>query len=248
MEGVKNPFAVRDGNIILIEDLSENERGLNCHCKCPVCDGEFIARMGDAKIHHFAHSKDACSDVLSYTSGLYKLIRQILNNGSPFYIPALVISYSFPYNGVLTEDNISSYINFVREDYDIANKIVISPGRYIKFDNAELCVDNKNQIQALELKYMKSKMALKVMPPDTVCKISTVSPHKNMATLAIDFTYDANIIQTSDSKQFQEYLLSVRLDKRWIYNPKIKKAYPQIISLSRAAHETYLERVKKIKK
>ena len=247
MEGVKNPFAVRGGRIILIEDLSENERGLNCDCACPVCGGEFIARMGGAKIHHFAHTKDACGEVLAYTSGLYRLIRQILNSGSPFYIPALAVSYSFPYNGVLTENNIKSYINFVREEYDISNKIVITPGRRIKFETAELCVDDKNQIQALELKYMKSTMALKVMPPDTVCKISTVSPHKNMATLVLDFTRDANLIQASDSRKFEDYLLSEKPDKRWVSNPKIEKAYPKIISLSQTAHETYLKRVKKIK-
>jgi len=82
MDGLRNPFAVRDDNIILIEDLSAAERGLKCQCKCPACDGDFIARMSDVKAHHFAHSKDACDEVLAYTIGLYMLIQQVLRGGS----------------------------------------------------------------------------------------------------------------------------------------------------------------------
>ena len=47
--------------------------------------------MGDVKIHHFAHSKDACDEVVAYTTGLHKLIQQTLSDGTPFYIPGLAI-------------------------------------------------------------------------------------------------------------------------------------------------------------
>jgi competence CoiA-like predicted nuclease len=56
MTVLRNPFVIREGSVILIEDLSKDERGLKCRCKCPECGGEFIARMGDVKEHHFAHS------------------------------------------------------------------------------------------------------------------------------------------------------------------------------------------------
>jgi len=45
MADSKNPFAKRNGRIITINDLNENENGLRCNCKCPVCDGTFVARM-----------------------------------------------------------------------------------------------------------------------------------------------------------------------------------------------------------
>lgn len=86
MDGLRNPFAVRNGNIILIEDISKSERGLKCQCKCPSCNGDFIARLGDVKIHHFAHSKEACDEVVAYTTGLYKLIHQVLKRGVLFYV------------------------------------------------------------------------------------------------------------------------------------------------------------------
>jgi hypothetical protein len=169
-----------------------------------------------------------------------------LDGGMPFYIPALVIAYTIPNDVLLDEYNIGSYIKFVREGYNRRDSILVSAGRYIAFDNAELCVDRKNQIQALELTYMNSKMAIKVMPPDTVCKKIKVSPYKDMATLALNFTDDADKIQTSNSKMFQEYLLSIRLDKRWVSNPKVRKAYPDLFALSQKIYRDYEEREKKL--
>ena len=247
MEGLRNPFAVRNGNIILIEDLSEHERGLKCQCQCPACDGEFIAKMGDIKVHHFAHSKDACDEVLAYTTGLYRLIHQILCGGSPFYIPALAISYSFPFGGALNKINIGSYIKIVPEGYSSKNKRTktVSPGRFISFDGAEIICDSKGNMQAIELTYMNSRMAIKVMPPDTLCKTGAVTAHKDMATLVLDYTGDVEVIQTFDSAAFQDYLLSGNLSKRWIYNPKVEKVYAELITESEKVYQEYQKQEKR---
>ena len=46
---VRNPFGVRDGKIIMIEDVSKAENGLRCKCVCPSCNEHFEARMGDVR-------------------------------------------------------------------------------------------------------------------------------------------------------------------------------------------------------
>lgn len=46
---IKNPFALRDGIIISIDDLDESERGLACNCVCPHCGDKFQARMGNIR-------------------------------------------------------------------------------------------------------------------------------------------------------------------------------------------------------
>ena len=232
MTGLKNPFAVRYGKIILIEDLSGNERGLNCQCVCPACEGTFIARMGEKNTHHFAHSKDPCSEQLAYISGLYRLIHQVLSSGNRFYIPALVVSYTFPQSGILSESNIANHVKIVTEYYSASNKRVVSPGRSIAFKEAEIAYDNKNNIAAIKLTHQGSSMAIKVMPPDTVCKKGTVSAYKDLPTLVLDFSKDEDVIRKSTSIGFQDYLLTGNLVKYWLYNPKIEKAYPEIISLS----------------
>jgi len=231
MNGLRNPFGVKNGKVILINDLSVDERGLKCQCKCPSCDGEFIARMGDVNVHHFAHSKDACDEVQAYLSGMYRLIQQILNMGVPFYVPALAVRYTLPSDGALNEDNIESHIQIIPE-YSELKKIEVSPGCHLVFSSADLSLNNKNQIQALELSYKDSKMAIKVMPPDTVCKISYVSQHKDMATLVLDYTDFGDMIHGFKSAEFQNHLLNCIDDKRWIYNPKVRKSYPRIIEIS----------------
>ncbi len=246
MDILRNPFARRNGKIILIEDLSENERGLKCKCKCPnpKCNGDFIARMGEVRVHHFAHSNNPCDETLAYLSGLYEKIQDILSSGTPFYVPAVVISYSFPLSRVLDETNIDSHIRYIPENSKTANSQVVSDGKHISFESVELCYDDKNRIQALELTYKGSKMAIKVKPPDTICKTTSVSPHQGMATLVLDFAGDEEAILKSNSQTFQEYLLSEQLDKYWIYNPKVQKVYPEIIGLSKKAYENELERQK----
>jgi hypothetical protein len=202
-----------------------------------------MARMGDEKVHHFAHSKDACDEVLAYTTGLYRLIYQVLISGSPFYVPALVVSYGIPRNG-LTESNIDDYCKIIPEKYpDERNKrkMTVSSGKTIVFDSAEIIYDGKKHMEAIELTYSGSRMAIKIMPPDTVCKIGSVIRHKDMATLVLDFSHDADVIQSSNSKSFREYLLSDNLIKYWIYNPKVKKVYPQILAESKKVYDEYLD-------
>ena len=248
MEGLRNPFAMRNGNIILIKDLSNDERGLKCQCKCPACDGDFIARLGDIKIHHFAHSKEACDEIIAYTTGLYKLIHQILGSGASFYVPSLIIKYYFSPRHELNNSNIRDHIEIVPEWEKIEdNSLPLADGREIVFEKVDFSYDNKGIIQALEMTYKNSKLALKVIPPDTVCKTSKVSPHKDMATLALDFSDDSERIQVLKSEAFQEYLLSEDLPKLWISSPKIEKAYPIVMKKKEEAYKKYLERQELLK-
>jgi len=237
MSEVRNPFAIKDGVIILINDLSANQRGLKCNCRCPACDGEFIARMGMIKIHHFAHSKDPCDETIAYTTGLYKLIQQVLLEGKPFYLPALEIMYNFPFNDVLNEHNFESYVSIVGKYRKDKEYMLISDGKNVIADNIELSYDNKNYVQALELRINGKKMAIKVMPPDTICKIASVKPHQDMATLVLDFTNEIEIIQNVNSKNFQKFLLSEELQKYWISNPKIKDVFHKLVELSKEHYE-----------
>lgn len=43
---LRNPFGLRDGHIILIEDIPVNQNGLKCNCICSACEEPFIAKMG----------------------------------------------------------------------------------------------------------------------------------------------------------------------------------------------------------
>jgi len=242
MSGLRNPFGMRNGKMILIEDLPANERGLSCGCQCPACGGDFIARMGNIKVHHFAHSKDACDEIIAYTAGLYKLIHQILSDGTAFYVPSLIVSYQLPNNRILDEKSVAQFVKPVRENSKEPNKKMVSKGRSISFDSVELSYDSKNHIQAIELSRSGKKMAVKVMPPDTICKYATVSPHNDMATLVLDFANDADKIQTAKSEDFRQYLLSEKLCKYWIFNPLQETIYPLLLEKNKNDYANEKER------
>lgn len=52
---LKIPFALKNGAIV---HISEVESGLRQDCLCPACKNPLVARKGDLKVHHFAHSAE----------------------------------------------------------------------------------------------------------------------------------------------------------------------------------------------
>lgn len=61
---LRNPFGLQNGQIIMIEDIDKAHNGLHCNCVCPACKEPFVARMGNVKQHHFAHSGKGCEEVV----------------------------------------------------------------------------------------------------------------------------------------------------------------------------------------
>ena len=90
MQELKNPFALKNNRIITINDLDESERGLKCGCICPVCKGEFEAKMGDVREHHFAHTGTPCDRTLQYVNSVYMLAEQCLKDEKSFTYPGLI--------------------------------------------------------------------------------------------------------------------------------------------------------------
>lgn len=85
---LRNPYAIKAGRMITIYDLSESERGLACSCKCPLCDAPFVARMGEKRQAHFAHSGEACPATKAYVVSTYKIVEQILLDRRYIVYPA----------------------------------------------------------------------------------------------------------------------------------------------------------------
>lgn len=63
--------------IILIENLTEEQRGLKSNCICPECKSDLIARMGEKTIKHFAHYRgnesESCQETALHLLGKYVL-------------------------------------------------------------------------------------------------------------------------------------------------------------------------------
>ena len=100
-----NPYGLRDGRIVYVEDLDENsEFGLNCKCTCPSCGDKFVARIrGEKKQKHFAHKSGAdCGK--AYESALHRLAKKVIEDGVEIKLPS--ISSSFGDKGYFVIDGV----------------------------------------------------------------------------------------------------------------------------------------------
>ncbi|MDR6524588.1 hypothetical protein J2789_007305 [Variovorax paradoxus] len=69
-------FAIHSSNRFV--HVTEVERGLACDCRCAECGEPVIARQGDVREHHFAHSSNAQPCASSYESDLHRFAKRVI--------------------------------------------------------------------------------------------------------------------------------------------------------------------------
>lgn len=223
---LKNPFGLRGNQILVISDLAMGERGAKCCCKCPNCGGELIARMGDVKTHHFAHTKEACDETSAFITGLFSLIKGYLADTSQFYAPALAVAYELPYAGIAL-DHVARYTKIIPdwERSHCENSILISPGKSFSVDSVETALDAKKRAEALILTARKRKMAIRITPPAN-CKTNAATTYRDLPTLVLD-ARDIDFHALS-SELIRKEIIGNQQRWTWLSNEKINRVFPQI--------------------
>lgn len=243
--GVKNPFGLRDGNLILIEDLSKAENGLRCNCVCPACHEPFEARMGDIRRHHFAHSGEGCDEVNAYLAGLYMLLADYLSSGRPLRLPPVIIGFDLSAHYKITANNVGEHTWLQSESVDKNHEIEVYPSKSILFDEAMIQKNANGKHLAILCTAKGRHLAIRVTPPETVCKIAAVSKFLNYPTIEINLSDATDIIQRSSKEEFFRYLGNNSEIFNWVYNPVIEKKYSVIYSRSEKYYNVAQERMKK---
>ena len=135
---VKNPFGLRNGELILIEDLPKEQNGLRCNCVCPACYKPFEARMGDVRRHHFAHSGEGCDEVNAYLAGLYMLLSEYLASGRSLSLPPVIIGFELSPYYKITANNVHEHTYLQSRSIDKDHEIEVYSSMPIAFDEAEI--------------------------------------------------------------------------------------------------------------
>ncbi|MGR4868211.1 competence protein CoiA family protein [Variovorax sp. LARHSF232] len=78
-------FAIHSSNRFV--HVTEVERGLACDCRCAVCGEPVIARQGDVREHHFAHSSNAQPCTSSYESDLHRFAKRVIVEAGGLVVP-----------------------------------------------------------------------------------------------------------------------------------------------------------------
>lgn len=257
---LKNPFAIKGERTIMIGDLSNDERGSKCGCICPNCKASFVARMGDINTHHFAHGMESCDEVKAYMLGIYSLLYQSLLEDRSFSIPSLVIKYYIPVAKKLTEESIVEYIRLSNNALAADNKKILFQEQSIRVDNAIICMNKKDIIIAIVVTVNRKKLAIKILPPRTICKSPEVSAYEDLPTIAIDFSQHGTNLNSLTTKQFKQLVIRETSMKYWVYNPlldrtyptwkdnpTVKKAFLEIIEQSEKIYELYVKQKQQVR-
>lgn len=90
-------YAIRDGFIVSINDIPDEERGLKCNCVCAACGDRLIAKIkGEKRIPHFAHnSKKDCE--YGYESSLHLAAKEILSKAKKMVVPPVYVNFPGSY-------------------------------------------------------------------------------------------------------------------------------------------------------
>lgn len=243
---IKNPFGLRDGKIVMIEDISSDERGLKCNCLCPNCKDPLIARLGDIKCHHFAHSGKGCDEINAYLAGMYMVLNEHLSNKIPIYLPPVIAGFELSPYSYLTDGNVEKNVLLLSASIDeereeVANKEI----ERAVFDKSEIVYSSNGRPEVIVVYKNERSMAIRILPPSTVCKNFHTTRYKELATLEIDLSDCEDLLQESSKNEIFSYIEKSRSIFRWIYNPLISKAYPKIIRRTKRYYETCQARMKK---
>ena len=240
---LRNPFGLKNGQIIMIEDIDKAHNGLRCNCVCPACKEPFLARMGDKNQHHFAHSGKGCDEINAYMTGLYMLLADYLT-GNKLYLPPVIVGFELSAYAFWTQENVSEHSWLMSESGEQDREIMLYKHSKMDFDKVEIKRNNEDVPQAILAQKRDRILAIRITPPDTVCKVGVAKKYKDVPTLEIDLSNAEEIISGGKKDEIFDYINNNYSIFQWLYNPIIANAYPQIIKRSKAYYDKAQQRIK----
>ena len=240
---LRNPFGLQNGQIIMIEDIDKAHNGLRCNCVCPACKEPFLARMGDKNQHHFAHSGKGCDEINAYMTGLYMLLADYLTSNK-LYLPPVIVGFELSAYAFWTQENVSEHSWLISESGDPDREIMLYKNSKMYFDKVKIKKNKEDVPQAILAKKRDRILAIRITPPDTVCKVGEAKKYKDVPTLEIDLSDAEEIISGGKKDEIFDYINNNYSIFQWLYNPIIANAYPQIIKRSKAYYDKAQQRIK----
>lgn len=223
MYGLLNPFGVRNGELITVEDLDpEKDYGLKCECTCPNCEGAFQARClreGSQRAKHFSHHNSLDCDVnIAFLKSIYLLVKEYIDRRiqerSVLFLPDIVIRFD------LDSEVSDRKIHFIRSIQDKRTDVLVRQATAIVFDNSEICYDEKGFPQALVAIKGDHKLAFVVEPPEICSGRVKLKKYEDYATIQIGFLTDESIFSNNKKEQLLQLIDDKWEQIFWIYSPK----------------------------
>lgn len=186
---LKNPFGWLHGKLV---HVSEVDTGIQCGCICPSCKSPLIAKKGDRKIHHFAHSNKTNKCIHHYETDLHKWAKEQIMKESFLMVPG----HKFLDDEGSIKEKSPYIIEFSRVDLEKSHK-------NIRPDLT--CYTESGDMIFVEI-FVSHKVGER--------KAKRIAK-KRIATIEIDFS---NIDDNFDINELKNLLFASGVQSTWIYN------------------------------
>lgn len=236
---IKLGYGLRDGQIINVNALSNDEKGLKCNCLCPNCKTQLLAKLGSKNRWHFAHVNAECDIKIANQTALHILAKEIIEKYKQFTFPALTVDF---------------------EETDC-------PDLIYDYDMSHILPESLEYIKAVKVKcdeVVLEKMVSGIIPDVMIltnnkkCMIEIAVTHfidnekmekiKEIALPVVEIDLSHLQSKNLSYNELKKILIDGTKYKRWIYNPKkleaikwAKDEYEKRLDLAEAEEEKLIK-------
>lgn len=113
------------------------------------------------------------------------------------YLPPVIVGFELSAYKFWTQENVAEHSWLLSQSIDPHREIMLYKHSKMDFDKAEIVRNNDGVPQTILAQKKGRQLAIRITPPDTVCKIGEAKKYKDVPTLEIDLS-DAEEIISGD--------------------------------------------------
>lgn len=194
--------------------ISQVESGLSCNCTCPSCRDPLIARKGNIKEHHFAHTSIEC-DYATETI-LHLQAKQILEKNNSIIIPPVLVPF-------------------------LNRNLVLFDTMSIKYDRVEIEKRTGHIIPDVILYSQGRPLIVEIYVSHKV-NMEKKKRIEELGISAIEINLDDFDYSNFNLQKLEKSIISNIYEKKWIYNVHIGKAWEMINKIAKIENDKYMFR------
>lgn len=246
---IKLPIGIRDNKTIMISDLTEDDRGLNCRCYCPYCNEQLVAKLGKIREHHFAHNSHTNVCTYGTETGLHKLAKEILESANYILLPPLKVVYKS--KSINLNDFHICYKNktpYKNTPYDSSKFIIESDKLYydsVKIENRLGNIHNGVIIPDIIIYKKDTPLIIEIAVSHKVDE-NKLKKIKNKNISAIEILLKQEDLFALSKEELTNEIINNIKNKYWLYNRKAENKIFKIIEENEVILKKELEMLSKL--
>lgn len=235
---IKLQYGLRNGKIISIWDLTEEDRGLKCNCICPSCGMQLQAKLGSGKKQrHFSHNNANCNVAIAQQTALHMLAKEIIEQEKTVKFPPIIIPFE--------QTNLYKFDpNYLRQfSYrylsNLPTEMEYKPATIVNFDSVVL----EKKVSSIIPDIIAFKGNKACLIEIAVTHFIDENKEKKIQELKLPvLEIDISSLSTENiNKDILKSVLTNQIEnKRWVYNPLWENA----ILWANNQYEIEIEKIK----